>query len=363
MSALRQAFLGLFLVLVLAAPARAATDQETIGGALAAVLPGAAGTLADHPQFGPGTLAITLPAGLDPTPVVASDLQWRAVLAALRAADDIPALTGVTVTGDTPRVSGFYTRIRFPGQETNLNAPYPNYGTLPHPAALAQVQRNFDVLRSGLPPDAITRLAVRILPLDADPNTRAYAITVVVGVRDLSVLKQHLGDLLAGPGAGLTGYTDGIAVEVGDDAGRSIHNWYATRSGLGIFFPDPDVGPFGGYGSTLPFTGLDGAPAPVYAVFLGSPPPSGRLAWRRAAHPSLTRDSRRIRIVARVPSCQRIARIVTRRTRRRVQVTVIMRSAVCGPAQTVRRIVSLHGRLGRRSIVDGATSPPAVRYP
>ncbi|MGI8624521.1 MAG: hypothetical protein ACR2NB_13810 [Solirubrobacteraceae bacterium] len=89
--------------------------------------------------------------------------------------------------------------------------------------------------------------------------------------------------------------------------------------------------------------------------------------------PKVTRKARHLRIQFATGVCgldgqDPVSRIGVERSRRLVVITVLLRrlepppDTVCpAVARVFRRRVSLEGRLGARSITDGATDPPEVR--
>lgn len=82
------------------------------------------------------------------------------------------------------------------------------------------------------------------------------------------------------------------------------------------------------------------------------------------------RASRSVKIVVTAPRCGGLSRIRVRRERRTIAITTIYEVIPPAPytvpncplPRPLLRTVKLKGRLGKRSIKDGATSPPAVRY-
>jgi dipeptidyl aminopeptidase/acylaminoacyl peptidase len=115
-------------------------------------------------------------------------------------------------------------------------------------------------------------------------------------------------------------------------------------------------------------------PTPQGSGEITSVPRRGRWVRPRRADgfkpTRLTRRSRRARIELRVPGCGSLDHVAVRRHPHAVVITVVYRVLVGNgyavPACTMpfnrARTVSLKGRLGRRAIQDGSTTPPRTRY-
>jgi hypothetical protein len=85
------------------------------------------------------------------------------------------------------------------------------------------------------------------------------------------------------------------------------------------------------------------------------------------------RSTRKVRIELRPPSCSSVSRIDVVRHRHAIVITTIYVTVrdsgppyyvipPCAPPHRFTRKISLHGKLGRRAIRDGAFTPPKLRY-
>lgn len=94
-------------------------------------------------------------------------------------------------------------------------------------------------------------------------------------------------------------------------------------------------------------------------------------AWKRPSRAvPVTAKTRAVKIKVDGATCRRLKRIKVTRKRRAVVITVIFEYLIpngpyftpCPPPTGFTRRVSLEGKLGARSVKDGATTPPSVRY-
>jgi hypothetical protein len=220
-------------------------SQRLVAQILGRVLPGAQGIIRDD-----ATLQITLPPGSggslsrNDTPV------WRASLAADELALRLPELQQWTIPGQQ---TTSFAEVRQPADAPHLDA-------LTLSAARRQLTANLSVLRAGLPTSAHLSIRTTMIPLAL--THRRFAFSVDVSVRRLSVLDHYLGDLLLGPGTGLTGgeyLIEGEAVVVHDSAGHLLGAWGNARGASAL-----DYGPGGScLHVTLAFRDRHGRPPPA----------------------------------------------------------------------------------------------------
>jgi hypothetical protein len=127
-------------------------------------------------------------------------------------------------------------------------------------AARRQLIANLRVLRDGVPASARLRIHTSTIPLDV--IRRRFAFRVNLTVTGLGALSHYLGDLLLGPGTGLTDGVyriEGQAVLVHDTHGHLLGAWGNARGESAL-----DYGPNGScLEVTLPFRDTRGKPPPA----------------------------------------------------------------------------------------------------
>jgi hypothetical protein len=219
------------------------SHQRLVDWILARVAPGARGHILDG-----ATLQIILPPGSggparrNDTPV------WRASLAADELALRLPSLKQWTIPGDQ---TNSLSDVRQPPGDARLDSLSPS-------AARRQLIANLYVLDRGLPASAHLRVHTSTIPLDVSQHR--FAFLVDLSVARLGALRHYLGDLLLGPGTGLTGGVyriEGQAVVVHDAHGHLLGAWGNARGESAL-----DYGPGGGLNITLPFRDQQGKPPP-----------------------------------------------------------------------------------------------------
>lgn len=218
--------------------------QRLVNQVLARVAPGERGSIRDGT-----TLRILLQPRSggrlrhNDTPV------WRASLAADELALRLPGLRQWTIPGNQTSSLAY---VRHPAGAQHLDS-------LSLSAARRQLAANLRVLAIGLPASAHLRIRTSTIALSL--VHRRFAFSVDLSVRHLSALRAYFGDLLLGPGTGLTEgdyLIEGQAVVVHDAHGHLIGAWGTARGQSAI-----DYGPGNScLQVTLPFRDRHGRPPP-----------------------------------------------------------------------------------------------------
>ena len=229
-----------------ASAARHGSRQRLVNRVLTQVAPGARGSIRDGT-----TLRIILPPGSGgPSQPQRNDTRvWRASLAADELALRLPGLRQWTIPRNQ---TNSLADVRHP-------AGAPDLDSLSLSAARRQLAANLRVLAAGLPASAHLRIHTSTIALSL--VHRRFAFSVDLSVRRLSALRRYFGDLLLGPGTGLTegGYLiEGQAVVVHDAHGHLVGAWGTARGQSAI-----DYGPGNScLQVTLPFRDRHGRPPP-----------------------------------------------------------------------------------------------------
>jgi hypothetical protein len=239
-------------------------------------------------------------------------------------------------------------RLRFSPGDTVA----PVVRTVSQSDELARVNASLDAMRAKFP--QIEEAASAIVPLDTTPDTKAFAVGARIRVPDLAALREYFHELVR-----IDAGNFDFAVEVVDDAGHAIGEWIA--GGSTILWVDPAVGS----------TACDLSNHHPFGACPGETDVTTQaLTWLRPRRKdgfvptTLTPRTRKVRVELLPHACATPARVRVRRRPDRIVLTVVYRIYIgygyfgdaCPYALKQTRMVGLHGRLGHRVLIDGATS-------